>query len=199
MSGPWLAAEQLDEQPRSIGNAHPQMAPHGIYPCAGDDNWLAIACEDDSQWQSLCGLVDGERSERSGWDLTKRQNSAKDLDQLIANWTMAHTKENATETLQAHGIPAGPVNNAPEMLADQQLQARGFYSWRDRFNVPLQGNPIHNSSGTTDTDEALSRHWLPSPHLGEHNRDVLNSWLGYDDNRIRELEIAGTITTVPPE
>ena len=39
------------------GNADPDMAPHGVYPAAGDDRWVAVACQDDAAWPALCRVL----------------------------------------------------------------------------------------------------------------------------------------------
>jgi len=192
ISGPWLVAEQIDTQkPKAMGNRHPAMAPHGIYACEGFDQWLALACEDDTQWRSLLGVI-GAAPELSGqWDLEIRQKNADAIDKAISVWTSQRSKTAATEILQNAGVPAGPVNSAPEMLADEQLNARGFYDFRDRFDVSFQGDPIHrNQSGVEN--------WLPSPYMGEHNSDVLANWLNYSEAQIRNLQDAGVLVTEPP-
>ena len=56
-----------DGSPNSNRNQWPAMAPHGIYPCAGDDEWVAIACRDDADWSSLCAAIDQRWSRRSGF------------------------------------------------------------------------------------------------------------------------------------
>ncbi len=192
ISGPWLVAQQIDEQkPAAMGNRHPAMAPHGIYACLGDDQWLAVACEDDSQWASLLKVVGEPSSLFESWDLAARQENADAIDEAISTWTAQRTKADATEALQNAGVPAGPVNNSPEMLADEQLNKRGFYDFRDRFDVSFQGDPVHrNHSGVEN--------WLPSPYMGEHNAEVLGSWLDYNDEQISALTSAGVLVTEPP-
>ena len=58
----FLAPAVLDytvngQMPPKLGNAHPQMSPHGVYPSAGENRWIAIACENDDQWKALCWIV----------------------------------------------------------------------------------------------------------------------------------------------
>jgi len=192
ISGPWLAAQQIDQQqPTATGNRHPGMAPHGIYECAGEDQWLALACEDDSQWRCLLGVIGAPPALLDSWNFAARQKNADEIDATISRWTSQRSKLEATIILQHAGVPAGPVNSAPEMLADEQLNARGFYAFRDRFDVSFQGDPIHrNQSGV--------EHWLPSPFLGEHNHEVLSAWLDYSDEQICALEDAGVLVTEPP-
>ena len=44
-------------EPTRIGNSDPVMAPHGCYPCAGEDRWIVIAVSEDSEWQGLCKVL----------------------------------------------------------------------------------------------------------------------------------------------
>lgn len=199
-SGPWLVAQQIDPtKPRPMGNAHPQMSPHGVYRCLGDDQWLALSCEDDQQWRDLCELLGAAVLDQSDvsmhWTLAERHKNIEVIDKVIEGWTSVRQKIQATQQLQDAGVPAGPVNSAPEMLDDTQLNARGFYDWKDRFDVKLQGNPVHLDS----IDKAeRTRGWLPSPYLGEHNAEVLTEWLGYTEEQLRELLSANVLVTQPP-
>src|SRR5205807_10257416 len=45
--------------PQPTGNRHPfaAWAPHGIYPAAGEDRWVAVAAKGDAQWRTLCGVM----------------------------------------------------------------------------------------------------------------------------------------------
>ena len=192
ISGPWLVAQQIDPQkPEAMGNRHPAMAPHGVYACLGDDQWLALACEDDSQWASLLNVLGEPSSLPKNWDLAARQQNAHAIDTTISDWTSQRTKADATDELQNAGVPAGPVNNAPEMLADEQLNTRGFYDFRDRFDISFQGDPVHRNQSGVDN-------WLPSPHMGEHNAEILGSWLDYSDEQINALTSSGVLVTEPP-
>ena len=56
-SGPWLIDEQLGNNAQCLGNAHPEMSPHGVYRCLGEDEWIAVACETDADWEVLAGLL----------------------------------------------------------------------------------------------------------------------------------------------
>ena len=47
------------ERARRMGNRHPAMAPHGCYPCAGEDQWVTIAVRDDADWRAFCGAIRG--------------------------------------------------------------------------------------------------------------------------------------------
>ena len=67
-----------------MGNAHGRMAPHGVYPAAGEDRWLSIAVEDDAEWRSLAGLIgcdDARFATEAG-----RQTHRAEIDAAVAAW-----------------------------------------------------------------------------------------------------------------
>ena len=188
-SGPWLIEHQLGGRSVPMGNRHPNMAPHGIYPCKGDDEWLAIACRDNTDWHALCGVVPGLARDA---DLPARCAAHDRVDAAISAWTGDRTKTVAAESLHQAGIPAGPVNVTPDMTADPQVRARGFFVAIEPGPTPMPGNPIKMAG--IDSDD-----WTPCPRLGADNAEVLKGWLGYDDERIEALAHAGVIVDKPPK
>ena len=187
--GPWLAEHQLGGDIRPLGNRHPRMAPHGVYRCAGEDAWVAVACRHDADWQALCELIDGLPAEA---ELAARLADQDHIDEALSAWTGARSKAEAAEALQAAGVPAGPVNITPDMTADAQVRARGFFDHVEPGPTPMPGNPI-KMAGTGPAD------WTPCPRLGADNRAVLTDWLGYDADRIAALETAGVLVDKPPK
>jgi crotonobetainyl-CoA:carnitine CoA-transferase CaiB-like acyl-CoA transferase len=187
-SGPWLLEHQLGGSVAPRGNRHPAMAPHGVYPCAGDDAWIAIGCADDTEWQALCGAIGGDLD--PGADLHARIADHDAIDAAITRWTRGRDKHDAAIQLQANGVPAGPVNTTPDMLADPQAIYRAFFVPLEE-HMPVPGNPV-KMAGLTSTD------WTPCPKLGADNAAVLRDWLGYDDQRIQELERSGVLANRPP-
>lgn len=186
-SGPWLIDRQLGQQPKSMGNRHPQMAPHGVYRCAGEDQWIAVAVQNDQQWASLAGKLGME----STWDLEARRQHEERIDQAIAELVLAQDKVAAAESLQALGVPAGPVNTVPDMVADPQVEARGFFVPFERFETPMPGTPIKMAGVDPDS-------WTPCPSLGADNETVLKDWLDYSDAAIAALKQAAVLADKPP-
>ena len=188
--GPWLIEAQLglhDIVP--LGNRHPEMAPHGVYRCDGDDAWVAVACRHDADWQALCGVVEGLPANA---DLAERFARHDHIDAAISAWTAQRLKAAVAECLQNAGVPAGPVNITPDMTADPQVQARGFF-------VPLEPGPTSMPGNPVKMTGIGSYDWTPCPHLGADNRSVLRDWLSYDDERIAALEDAGILVDKPPQ
>ena len=194
-SGPWLLERQMGEVPRCVGNRHPNMAPHGIYRCRGEDQWIALACESDAQWAALCDVIkaaDQGAALEPGWSLQQRRDHADGIDHAIGEWCRAKDKHRLAETLQRRGVPAGPVNTVAEMAGDPHVQERGFFVPYERFATPMPGNPIHMSG-------LDSREWTPCPRLGQHNREVLAEWLGMGDEQIDDLVKTHVIADQPPD
>ena len=187
--GPWLIETQLGQRDIvPLGNRHPEMAPHGIYRCAGDDAWVAVACRHDADWQALCGVVEGLPANAT---LAERLARHDHIDAAISAWTTPRLKTTAAECLQNAGVPAGPVNITPDMTADPQVRARGFF-------VPLEPGPTAMPGNPVKMAGIGSHDWTPCPRLGADNRSVLRDWLGYDDERIAALENAGILVDKPP-
>ena len=187
-SGPWLVETQLGHPTQCIGNRHPNMSPHGIYRCAGEDEWLALGCENDQQWRALCGLIDELDTQL---DYRARTGSSDEIDAGISAWTAKRDKQTAAETLQNAGVSAGPVNTAPDMLADEQVQARGFFVTYEAFDIPMPGNPVHMRG-------LSSEQWRACPRLGADNVEVLTDWLDYSEQQVSDLTSAGVLTDIPP-
>ena len=164
------------------GNNDRYCAPHGVYPAAGDDRWVAIACKDDGQWRQLCA----EMGRTDLADLTDRLDRRAELDEVIASWTSKLDAATVMEKLQAQGVPAHVVQESVDLWNDPQLAHRQHYR-----------EVAHAKQGTTwveGTRFILSR--TPAvierggPTYGEHSYDVLTGLLGYDGDRIAELAAA---------
>ena len=186
--GPWLIDHQLQATQQCIGNRHPNMCPHGVFACAGEDQWLALACANQQQWQALCSLVKTLQPEMT---LMARRDHEATIEADIRRWCAGQDKASAVSALQQAGVPAGSVNNVPEMVADPHTQARGFFVPYERFDTPMPGNPVHMQG-------LNSAQWTPCPSLGEHNAEVLRDWLGYDDAKVAELTTTHVLADRPP-
>ena len=180
-----------------VGNRDRHIAPQGVYQTAAseqfpavvpDDDWIAISCVDDSQWQSLAALMG--RGDLGDLTLAERHERHDELDEIISAWTRPQDGVALMHRLQDVGVAAQIVQNSPEYTADPQIIHRG-----QQVEVP------HAKQGTTIVDASrfqLSR--TPAqvtyggPTLGEHTFDILTEVLGYDSDRIAELAVAELLT-----
>ena len=174
-----------------VGNADAHLAPHGVYPAAGQDRWLAIAVRTEAQWQALCEVM---RRPELGHDsrcatLAARLTHREALDTIVAAWTQAHSAQEAEAMLQARGVPASTVQNSQELYGDPQLTHRGHF-----VELP---DPLHGTTTVEGSRFRLSR--TPArveragPTLGRDNQYVLETILGYSPERIAALTDAGIL------
>ena len=181
--------------PQPNGNRHPALAPQGCYRTRGDDQWVVIAVGSDEEWVSLKGAMGNppELEADRFKDLRQRYQNQDELDEWIQAWTSEYTHQEVMTLLQNRGVPAGAVWNAEELLADPQLNERGFFWEIDHPEVGVRkycGSPLHLS------DVPQWPH-NPAPCLGEHNAYVLKKVLGLSDEQIQKLEETGVIGTEP--
>ena len=156
-----------------IGNAHPRMAPHGVYPASGEDRWVSIAVSGDEQHRALAELI----------------GSAPD-DQAISAWTASRDANAAAEQLQAAGIAAHASWTTPEIAADPHLRAR-----RAIVDVAEPGGTIRAAVGVPmrlSRGEDIGIH-RGTPQLGEHEDYVYGELLGLSTAERRALEEAEVI------
>lgn len=189
-----VAAQLLGRNPAPPGNRHPCFAPQGVYRTAGDDRWLALSVTDDAAWAALCREADlpVELASLSGPERRARQ---AEIDGLVAAWAAPLDAAEAAARLQAAGVAAAPVADAPQVLADPHLAARGFF-------VPVE----HPEAGThpwprlpvvlSATPATIRR---PAPLLGQHNHEVLTTLAGLDGPTLARLEAEGAVAERPPE
>ncbi len=170
-----------------MGNDDLAMAPHGVYPCRGDDRWVAVACPDDERWLALCQLIDRAdlAAEPSLRVATGRLAARRQLDEAVAAWTAGLDPEEAAARCQAVGVAAYTVQNSAECLADPQLAHRGHVVELDRpgRRCIVEATRFRLSR----TPGGPQRH---APLLGEHTFDVLTGMLGYDTDRVADLAAA---------
>jgi crotonobetainyl-CoA:carnitine CoA-transferase CaiB-like acyl-CoA transferase len=170
------------------GNDDPTCVPHGVYPGAGTDRWVAIACQDDAQWRRLAALIG--RDDLAHLTAADRRARRDELDDVIATWTRQHPPDIAQARLQQAGVAAHDVQNSTQCVTDPQLAHRRHFR-----RVP---HPRHGETFVEGPNGAYSRTapypaWA-GPTVGQHNEAVLRDILGYDDDTIAELVIAGAIT-----
>ena len=177
----------------TLGNRRPDGAPQGAYPCAGDDNWVALSVTSDGEWAGLCeamGAPELRRDPRFSSVLARFKHHDA-LDERIAQWSSGLSASDAAAVLQDHGVPAGPVLRDSELYADPQLAHDGFFK---RFEHADAGT--HDYPGLMWTmDRTPNELRTPPVRLGEHNDYVYGELLAYPAERRAALERGGHIGT----
>jgi benzylsuccinate CoA-transferase BbsF subunit len=105
--------------PNSNRSSSPLMAPHGIFPAAGEDNWVAIACRDDEDWARLARVVGEPWATGAKWvSLAQRVACEDELDELIRAWTVLHDRFTLSEKLQAAGVRTAAVQRPSDRVLE---------------------------------------------------------------------------------
>ncbi len=173
------------------GNRDPDIAPCGVFPCRGEDIWLAITARNDSEWRSMAELIGGtELANDSRFkDLGNRKTNEDALEHIICNFTKSQDAEQLEKKLQLMGIPAHQMSTPAQVLADSQLRARNQFV---SLPHPMMGESIIDASRCTLSATPATYH-RPAPILGQDNTEVLSQLLGYDPERIKLLEAEGIL------
>ena len=178
-------------QPHSNRSAWPPMAPHGIYACAGDDDWVAIACRDQADWEAFVAAVgEGWCREPQFADVNARCAAQDALDAHVGAWTATLAKFEVEQRLRDAGVPVAAVMK-PEERIDIDSSSGDFGLWptvrhAKMGEVRVDGQPVHFSR----TDWHLER---GGPCLGEHNEEVLTRLLGHSAEEVAALRDEGVI------
>lgn len=167
------------------GNRDDIMAPHGCYPCRGEDEWVAIAVGNDEEWLAFCQVIGNPpwtKEEMFHSQLSRWQNQ-EELDRLVAEWTRNHTHYQVMEMLQGVGIAAGPSCSVTDLFHDPHLRERGFFV---EINHPEMGKaPLIRTPWNIDGKAAGK--YEPAPLIGEHNDYIFGTLLGMSQEEIDRL------------
>ncbi|HUP76251.1 MAG TPA: CoA transferase [Acidimicrobiales bacterium] len=177
--------------PNSNRSQFPPMAPHGIYACNGDDDWVAVSCRDDHDWVRMGEVIDQPWCGDDRYaTLVGRLEHEDELDLAIDVVTRSWNKFDLAARLQAVGVPAAAVQKPAERIdADVNTAAWGLWPTvhhREMGEVRVDGEPVHMS----ETDWVIAR---GSPCLGEHNDQVFGELLGMTSSQIDDLRTEGII------
>lgn len=192
-----LAHSMNGEDTPTQGNRHPWHAPHNVYPCAGDDHWIAVDVATDGEFVALLATLGADvlATDRRFSSAAARQQHRDALDQELTALTVSRDKEELFIALQRAGVCAAPVRKATEVLADEHLNARGLFQ-----TLPT------GDAGTPYPYPGLSFRMLRTPNrlrtgpvrLGEHNAELYQGLLGYTDEAYAELVASGVVSDVFP-
>ena len=166
------------------GNAHPNIVPYQTFQTS--DGWIIVAVGNDGQFRKFVEaggrpeLADDERFATNPSRVRHRDT----LVPILAEMVKTRGKADWIGTLEAAGVPCGPINELDEVFDNEQVVARGMQVSLPHpcgADVKLVRNPIRMSATPPDARTA-------PPLLGAQTEDVLRDMLGYDDERIAALK-----------
>jgi crotonobetainyl-CoA:carnitine CoA-transferase CaiB-like acyl-CoA transferase len=182
----------LREVARPQGNDHAIISPYGSFHAA--DGPLVVACATQAMWRKLCelvgldDLVDDPRFETNAERVANRSQ----LTSLLNSSFSGATKQEWFERLTQAGIPAGPVNDVQEALANPQVEALRAVRAVDHAALgPLRivGPPFEIDGQPVPVRGA-------PPLLGEHTETALVE-AGMDEAEVRSLIDRGVAAQRP--
>ncbi|HET6970692.1 MAG TPA: CoA transferase, partial [Phenylobacterium sp.] len=171
---------------------HPNAAPHGVYPCVGEDRWIAIAVFNDAEWQGLVSVMGGPAWASEARFATQAARCANQdaLDALVGAWTAGQDRHQLMHRLQAAGVRAGAVQTAEDTNDhDPQIASRGVFFEMDHpviGEARFEGTPIQFS-------ETVQENWRSGPLLGEDNAHVFKGLVGVSEDDYEDLAAEGVI------
>jgi benzylsuccinate CoA-transferase BbsF subunit len=174
-----------------MGNRSPHAAPHGVFPCAGTDRWIAIAVHDDDDWRRLVHALDAPAwaADPALATVAGRLARVDALEERLAAWTAPQEARALAAQLQAAGVDAAPVQDFGDLHDDPQLAHRAHF--RDVEHPVLGRHPVETHA--IRFSALAPRIAAPAPRLGEHTDEVLRDLLGLPAEEIARLRDAGVL------
>jgi len=172
------------------GMASERAAPHGVFAVRDTERYLAIAVESADHWRGLRELVPGLPADPGLEALPARRARREELERIVAAWCGEQDGSDAARRLRAAGVPAEPVLRATDLHAEPRLAERGFF-------VELEHEAIGKAlfdGAVTLFSETPARPTHAGPTIGQHTVQVLRDVLGYGEDEISALAVAGVLT-----
>jgi benzylsuccinate CoA-transferase BbsF subunit len=172
------------------GNRHPSAVPHGVYPCRGEDRWVALSIWDDAEWRAFASALDDAAwiNDARFRTLLGRKAHEAEIDQCVAEWSAERERDDVVALLRTAGLRAAPVNSMADLFSDPQLTAR---TWKP-VDHPVLGR-VHVMAPPFHLRATPPRVERAAPLLGEHTREVLTEVLGLPDSELDALEREGVL------
>ncbi len=180
-----VGASMNGEQPPRMGNRHAAKAPHNVYRCAGDDEWVFVEAGSEAEFRALCAAIGRPQlaEDPRFRDVAARKANEDALDAEIAAWTTGRPHVEAMETLQRAGVPAGAVLDGGEVVRNPHHEANGAFAWvehPDGKSYPIPQMPWRAPS-------APRQEATPVPAFGADNFRVFTELCGVPPGRVEGM------------
>jgi crotonobetainyl-CoA:carnitine CoA-transferase CaiB-like acyl-CoA transferase len=191
-----IAAQDLVGRGHAADGSPEHDAPWGLFPSAGDDDWVAVTVRTDADWLALCGVIgrpdlltDASLADSLGRDAQRARINA-----AVTDWTMQRSPYEAMGALQAAGVPAGAMLRAIDLPAwDYYQQRRAF---REELH-PYGTEPYMMENLQIHAEHVAGPPLGPAPLLGEQTYQIAQEVLGFDTAQIDDLVSRGVLEVAP--
>lgn len=187
----WMHFRSTGQVPVRNANRDPNAAPHGVYPAAGEDRWIALAATDAAEWGAFCRTIGepGLAADPRFASLDARKANEDMLDEIVRRWTTARDAWEASAELQAAGVPASPVEDLRDMMERDPL-LRCHYQIVRQPVAPDVDIPIDREVARFRGHEhGLCR----APGMGEHTFEIATERLGLEPAEYAALLAEGVL------
>jgi len=170
------------------GNCCDYAAPHGAYPCLGEDKWCVIAVFSDKEWHTLVQIMGNPvwaKNDKFS-NLLGRKRHEEELDTNISEWTSKRNAQEIMEELQEAGIEGAVVKDTKEMYEDPHLKN---YLWGEMEHPEI--GKYHLQLPSFKMSEVPRQLRMTSPLLGEHNEYVYKTFAGFSQETFETLNSEG--------
>lgn len=173
-----------------VGNRDPDIAPHGAFPAAGDDRWVAIVTVSDAEFASLCdalgapAMADDLRFQT----MQARVENVEALEAELGAMTRKFERDELVTTLRARGLAAAPVYNTFELMDDPAMVESGMNMELDHKEAGKRVIPV-----LPVTFSGFKPNYYGAPNIGQHTDEVLGGLLGYSAEEIARLRKEGGV------
>jgi benzylsuccinate CoA-transferase BbsF subunit len=173
-----------------IGNRDPDIAPHGAFPAAGEDRWIAIVTVNDAEFASLCEALGAPAlaADARFHNMKARLENVEALEREVGALTRKFERDEMVATLRARGLTAGPVYNTFEVMADPAMVESGMNMELDHKEVGKRVVPVLPVSFS-----GFTPNYYGAPDIGQHTDEVLTGLLGYSAQEIARLRDEGGV------
>ena len=171
------------------GSILPKVAPSNVYPTK--DGSVLVAGNQDSVWKrmaTMMGVAELGDDPRYNSHMARGERQ-EELDIMIGEWTQQRTSNEVLDLCEEHGVPAGNIYRAPEMLDDPQFKARDALVELDH---PKHENFVMQNVAPKLSETPGQIEWV-GPELGEHNELIYGELLGMDSATRVDLAERGII------
>lgn len=179
-----LEHSDSDDKP---ANTDTSFCPHAVYPCQGEEQWIALAIADDTQWE-LFQVIIGTSLPDVFTTQAQRLQHIDQLDAAIMALTQSCEKDELSDALSRAGIAAAPVLNGADIGHHPAYQNSGHFKYIEHpvLGVCRMPTPPMSLQATPGNVSA-------APCLGANNQSVFQDQLGLSEQEMNALIESGAL------
>ena len=184
----WTGNGAIQER---VGNGTGSASPRGIFQ-AKDGKWLSIAASSQTIAVRLFEAMDRPdiiKDPRYATNAARMEHN-EDMQKIVSEWVATQPRTEILAILESHDVVAAGVNDARDVTEDPHFSERTLVDLTGSDllgKVKMPGPILHVSSYS-------GPEYAGVPEIGQHTKEVLQDFLGFDDARIQSLAQSGVIS-----